>query len=155
MHERNSQPTPIAPDSVHLSAQAASTAHQSSVHCTAEGQSNGRKSHKLGSRLRDIILGGQDGLVNVLGIVLGATTAGADRRILIAVALAATFAELLSMGAVAYTSRLAERDHYLSELREIRDCPEAERAEVREIYRNKGFDGALLDAIVDRITSDK
>jgi len=82
----------------------------------------------VGSWLRDIILGGQDGLVNVLGIVLGATAAGADPRILVAAALAATFAESLSMGAVAYTSRLAERDHYLSELqrelREIRECPE-------------------------------
>jgi len=113
----------------------------------------------LGSWLRDIILGGQDGLVNVLGIVLGATAAAADTRILIATALAATFAESLSMGAVAYTSRLAERDHYLSELqrerREIRECPEEERQEVREIYRGKGFDGPLLDAVVDRITADE
>jgi hypothetical protein len=30
-------------------------------------------------------------------------------------ALAITFAESISMGAMAYTSRLAERDHYLSE----------------------------------------
>jgi VIT1/CCC1 family predicted Fe2+/Mn2+ transporter len=63
------------------------------------------------------------------------------------------------MGAVAYTSRLAERDHYVSELQrersEIRECPEEERQEVREIYRAKGFDGPLLDAIVDRITANE
>ena len=63
------------------------------------------------------------------------------------------------MGAVAYTSRLAERDHYLSELqrelREIHEVPDQEREEVREIYRAKGFDGALLDAIVARITADE
>ena len=117
------------------------------------------EAHKRGSWLRDIILGGQDGLVNVLGIVLGGTAAGADPRILMATALAATFAESISMGAVAYTSRLAERDHYLSErqreLNEIHHLPEEEREEVREIYRAKGFDGPLLDAIVDRITADE
>src|ERR1700730_4909527 len=105
--------------------------------------------HKRGSWLRDIILGGQDGLVNVLGIVLGGTAAGADPRIVMATALAATFAESISMGAVAYTSRLAERDYYLSErqreLDEIHHLPEEEREEVREIYCAKGFDGPLLD----------
>jgi vacuolar iron transporter family protein len=117
------------------------------------------EAHKRGSWLRDIILGGQDGLVNVLGIVLGGTAAGADPRIVMATALAATFAESISMGAVAYTSRLAERDHYLSErqreLDEIHHLPEEEREEVREIYRAKGFGGPLLDAIVDRITADE
>jgi len=138
-----------------LRSQAAPTA----VGCTPQGPSGSREPHRVGSWLRDIILGGQDGLVNVLGIVLGATAAGADPRILVAAALAATFAESLSMGAVAYTSRLAERDHYLSELqrelREIRECPEEERQEVRDIYRAKGFDGPLLEAIVDRMTADE
>jgi predicted membrane protein (TIGR00267 family) len=73
-------------------------------------------------------------LVNVLGVVLGGTAAGAGPRIVIATALAATFAESISMGAVAYTSRLAERDHYLSErqreLREIREVPDQERQDV-------------------------
>ncbi len=115
--------------------------------------------HAAGSFLRDVILGGQDGLVNVLGIVLGATAAGAQPRILVATALAATFAEAVSMGAVAYTSSLADRDHYLSErereTREIRELPDMERQEVRDIYRAKGFDGELLDQIVDRITSNE
>jgi VIT1/CCC1 family predicted Fe2+/Mn2+ transporter len=159
MHKRRSQPTPTDQDSVDVAARAASSAHSSSVRCTPEGPTSGLEPHRLGGWLRDIILGGQDGLVNVLGIVLGATAAGADTRILIAAALAATFAESLSMGAVAYTSRLAERDHYVSELQrersEIRECPEEERQEVREIYRGKGFDGPLLDAIVDRITANE
>jgi VIT1/CCC1 family predicted Fe2+/Mn2+ transporter len=115
--------------------------------------------HTAGSFLRDIILGGQDGLVNVLGIVLGGTAAGAQPRILVATALAATFAEAVSMGAVAYTSSLADRDHYLSErereTREIHELPDMERQEVRDIYRTKGFDGELLDQIVDRITSNE
>jgi VIT1/CCC1 family predicted Fe2+/Mn2+ transporter len=125
----------------------------------APGVEQAREHHAAGSFLRDIILGGQDGLVNVLGIVLGATAAGAQPRILVATALAATFAEAVSMGAVAYTSSLADRDHYLSErareTREIHELPDAERQEVRDIYRAKGFDGELLDQIVDRITSNE
>uniref|UniRef100_A0A831YPY4 VIT family protein n=1 Tax=candidate division WWE3 bacterium TaxID=2053526 RepID=A0A831YPY4_UNCKA len=54
--------------------------------------------------LRDIILGGQDGLVNVLGVTLGLAAAAADTSLIIAGGLAATFAESLSMAAVAYTS---------------------------------------------------
>lgn len=58
--------------------------------------------------LRDIILGGQDGLVNVLGIVLGVAAASRDERIIMAAGLAATFAESFSMAAVAYTSSVAK-----------------------------------------------
>lgn len=64
--------------------------------------------------LRDIILGGQDGLVNVLGIVLGVAAASGDSRIVLAAGMTATFAESFSMAAVAYTSSVA-RFHALSD----------------------------------------
>lgn len=67
-----------------------------------------------GRTLRDVILGGQDGLVNVLGIVLGVATAEAVTRTVLIAGLAATVAESLSMGAVAYTSGKAARDFYRS-----------------------------------------
>ena len=68
-----------------------------------------------GSRLRDIILGGQDGLVNVLGVILAVASATNDVKIVLIAGLAATFAESISMAAVAYTSSKAERDYYKSE----------------------------------------
>src|SRR5580700_9763596 len=89
------------------------------------------ESHKTGSNLRDMILGGQDGLVNVLGVVLGATAATTDTKVIISIGLAATFAESLAMGAVAYTSFMAEKEHYDSEVarekREMKEMPEAEK----------------------------
>lgn len=115
--------------------------------------------HKVSSNLRDIILGGQDGLVNVLGIILGVAVASQDLRIILAAGLAATFAESISMAAVAYTSTRAEQSYYQSELerekREIKEVPEIEKEEVREIYRKKGFSGKLLEDVVSKITSDE
>jgi VIT1/CCC1 family predicted Fe2+/Mn2+ transporter len=115
--------------------------------------------HRYTSWLADVILGGQDGLVNVLGIVLGVAAATQDVRIVTVAGLAATFAESVSMAAVAYTSSLAEAAHYESELereyRHIRMVPAVEKNEIREIYHQKGFDGELLDQIVEKITADE
>jgi vacuolar iron transporter family protein len=113
----------------------------------------------IGRSLRDIILGGQDGLVNVLGLVLGVAAATAQLRIILAAALAATFSESIAMGGVAYTSALADRDYYLAQLakeqREVEEVPDVEIEEVREIFRNKGIHGDLLERVVKDITSDK
>lgn len=114
--------------------------------------------HRHESRLADVILGGQDGLVNVLGVILGVAAATQDARIVIAAGLAATFAESISMGAVAYTSRLASDDLYLSErereYRHIHLAPDVEIEEIRDIYHKKGFEGEALDKIVEVITSN-
>jgi vacuolar iron transporter family protein len=114
--------------------------------------------HRHESRLADVILGGQDGLVNVLGVILGVAAATQDARIVIAAGLAATFAESISMGAVAYTSTLADDDLYLSErereYRHIHLAPEVEIEEIRDIYRRKGFEGETLEKIVEVITSN-
>lgn len=113
--------------------------------------------HRRASSLSDIILGGQDGLVNVLGVVLGVAAATSDPRIVMVAGLAATFAESVSMGAVAYTSTLADADFYESErareYRHIAQVPHVEREEIRRIYADKGFEGDLLERIVDTITA--
>lgn len=115
--------------------------------------------HRPASRLAEIILGGQDGLVNVLGVILGVAAATSDTRIVVAAGLAAAFAESVSMGAVAYTSTLAEADFYESErdreYRHIQRVPNLEKDEIRKIYREKGFEGDLLERIVATITANQ
>ncbi len=115
--------------------------------------------HRKRNQLSDIILGGQDGLVNVLGVILGVAAATTDTRIVLAAGFAATFAESVSMAAVAYTSKVAERDYYKSmvevEKREMKEMPESEVEEIRQIYIKKGFRGDLLERIVSVITSDE
>jgi predicted membrane protein (TIGR00267 family) len=113
----------------------------------------------LGSQLRDYILGAQDGLVNVLGLVLGVASATSNIKVVLIAGFAALFAESLSMAAVAYTSSKAARDYYYAQLekerREIETIPHEEKNEIREIYLRKGFRGTDLERIVERITSDK
>ncbi len=114
---------------------------------------------RLGPLIRQVILGGQDGLVNVLGLILGVAAATNDSRIVIIAGLAATIAESISMAAVAYTSSKAEKEYYQKELErekwEIKHIPEMEREEIKIIYYKKGFRGRQLEDIVKKITSDK
>lgn len=114
--------------------------------------------HRHGRSLSEIILGGQDGMVNVLGVLLGVGAASGSSRVVLAAGLAAALSESVSMAAVAYTSTLANSDMYRSErdreYRHVRKVPALERAELYEIYQRKGFHGDLLNRIVDTITQD-
>ncbi|MGZ3406652.1 MAG: VIT1/CCC1 transporter family protein [Polyangia bacterium] len=115
--------------------------------------------HRHRSELGDVILGGQDGLVNVLGVILGVAAATAEARIVLVAGIAAALAESVSMAAVAYTTRRADQALYESEAarerRHFERVPALETEEVRAMYRNKGFEGALLDQIVATITANK
>src|ERR1700744_6336781 len=91
--------------------------------------------HRRHSVLADVILGAQDGLVNVLGVVLGVAAATDSVRIVVVAGLAAALADSTSMAAVAYTSRLAAGSLYESEKarehRHVRTVPAIEREEIR------------------------
>lgn len=118
-----------------------------------------RDPHRRASGLADIILGGQDGLVNVLGVILGVAAATGDTRLVLTAGLAATMAESVSMGAVAFTSNVAESDFYESErareYRHIQQAPHLEQDEIRALYASKGFAGELLERVVETITANK
>jgi VIT1/CCC1 family predicted Fe2+/Mn2+ transporter len=118
-----------------------------------------RERHRQRNWLRDVILGGQDGLVNILGIILGIIAGGGSRTVLLAAGFAAAITESISMGAVGYTSAVSERDYYAAErareLAEIDTMPEAERQEIRDIYASRGFQGELLERVVQTITANR
>ena len=115
--------------------------------------------HRGTNWLRDVILGGQDGLVNILGIILGVIAGGGSTTVLLVTGIAAAITESISMGAVGYTSSVSQRDFYLAEQgrerEEIESEPEVERDEVREIYAAKGFSGELLDQVVETIVANR
>ena len=133
------------------------------VRATTEGATvttgGHREAHRQTNWLRDVILGGQDGLVNILGIILGVIAGGGSDVVLLAAGFAAAITESISMGAVGYTSSISERDYYQAErareATEIDKVPEAERLEIRDIYAAKGFTGTLLDGVVETITANR
>jgi hypothetical protein len=65
--------------------------------------------------LTDVVLGGQDGLVNLLGMVPGVAAATGSARVILVAGLAAGFSGSVSMAAVAYTSTRAAADLFRSE----------------------------------------
>ncbi|MBI3379506.1 VIT1/CCC1 transporter family protein [Candidatus Gottesmanbacteria bacterium] len=117
-----------------------------------------KEGHVTSFNLPEIILGGQDGLVNVLGVILGVAAATSDTRLVVIAGMAATFAESISMAAVAFTSKLAEADYYQSEYErekwEIEHVPAGEKEEIKALYKHYGFSGKILDDIVEKITSN-
>jgi len=132
------------------------------VRISVDGSKNTLPAHEqssTNSSLRDVILGGQDGLVNMLGIALGVVAAGGSSHVLVVTGIVAAITESISMGAVAYTSFGSDRDFYLAEKKreqsEVSSRPEEEREEIREIYAAKGFRGQLLDDVVSTITSNR
>src|SRR2546429_8724736 len=105
-----------------------------------------RASHPKPTVLSDFSLGSQDGIVNVLGIILGLSAATRDVRIILVATLAALGAESIAMGAVAYTSTRARRRLYLSQVvqerRGVGGVPPTGPGEGRQILARLGFKGA-------------
>jgi VIT1/CCC1 family predicted Fe2+/Mn2+ transporter len=114
---------------------------------------------KLQTYLREFVYGGIDGAVTTFAVVAGGYGANLDTGILIILGFANLLADGFSMSVGAYLSAKSERDtydkHEKIEYWEIEHLPEIERAEIEDIYRAKGFEGELLQQIVDHICSDK
>ena len=116
---------------------------------------DGLEPHPKAGVLSDFILGSQDGIVNVLGIILGLAAARVDTRIILVATLAALGAESIAMAAVAYSSTLSRRRLYLSEVlrerHEMQVVPEMERQEVRTVLAEWGYEGTDLEDLLERI----
>ncbi|HVN63581.1 MAG TPA: VIT1/CCC1 transporter family protein [Candidatus Binataceae bacterium] len=111
-----------------------------------------------GSWVRDLMLGLNDGLVASFAVTSGVAGAFASERIVVMAGLAEMLGGAVSMGLAAFISARSQIEFYESEAdrerEEITKWPERERDEITQIYRAKGFSGALLDQIVAHITSD-
>ncbi|MEO0624588.1 MAG: VIT1/CCC1 transporter family protein [Pseudomonadota bacterium] len=109
--------------------------------------------------LRDAVYGGIDGAVTTFAIVAGVAGAGLSPFVIIALGLANVLADGFSMAAANYSGTKADLDNIRRirkiEERHIRDFPEGEWLEVREILSRKGLKGRVLDQATDAITQDK
>ncbi len=113
---------------------------------------------KQNSYLGDTVLGAIDGCVTTFAVVAGTVGAGLPAEVAIILGLANLLADGFSMAASNY--QRAKSEHELLararsvEEMHVREVPEGEREEVRQIYIAKGFRGEVLEEIVKGITQD-
>jgi vacuolar iron transporter family protein len=110
-----------------------------------------------GDWLREIVFGLNDGLVTTLVFVMVVSNVASPHLVLIV--LSEVIAGGISMSLGGYLSAdtaINIRDYRIATERlEIQNEPDEERAELRDIYRRKGFRGGLLDRVVDHLTEDE
>ncbi len=123
--------------------------------------------HRSGNRLvkrfeeylGEFVYGGIDGCVTTFAVVAGAVGAGLDSAIIIILGFANLLADGFAMSVGSYLSAKSEKDNYHKhrqiEYWEVDNLPDKEREEIREIYQSKGFEGELLDQVVNKITENK
>ncbi len=112
------------------------------------------KSHRAGW-LRAAVLGANDGILSVAGLVVGVAAANASRAALVTAGLAGLVAGAMSMAVGEYISVSSQRDAEQADLRvEAEAIAENRRAELHElakIYEERGVEPGLARLVADQL----
>ncbi|WP_410576564.1 VIT family protein [Amycolatopsis sp. lyj-108] len=124
-----------------------STSHPHEPHADLGGKLNW---------LRAGVLGANDGIVSVAGIVVGVAGATTDSTVIATAGIAGLVAGALSMAGGEYVSVSTQRDTERAQLRlekrELKEMPEAEERELAEIYESKGLSPELAAEVARELT---
>ncbi len=106
--------------------------------------------------LRAAVLGANDGIVSVAGLMMAFAGATTDRQIIFVAGIAGLVSGALSMAAGEYVSVSAQRDTeralIAKERRELVEEPEEELAELADLYRRKGLSAGLAEKVAVELT---
>jgi VIT1/CCC1 family predicted Fe2+/Mn2+ transporter len=115
----------------------------------------------LGNRLnwlRAGVLGANDGIVSVAGLVMGVAGATDSRSAIVIAGVAALVAGALSMGAGEYVSVSTQRDAELAliqhERRDLEKMPEQELHHLASILEGKGIESELAVEVARQLSGD-
>jgi len=107
--------------------------------------------------LRAAVLGANDGIVSVAGVVVGVAATGASAGIVLATGVAALVAGAMSMAAGEYVSVQSQADTEAADLaverQELEAEPQHELAELAQIYIRRGLDPALAQQVAEQLTA--
>ena len=115
--------------------------------------------HPGQSYLRDFVYGAIDGTVTTFAVVAGVVGADLSASVIIVLGAANLVADGFSMAVSNYLGTKSQQEE-LHRVRRIEEhhidvIPDGEADEIREIFRQKGFNGELLERIVEVVTSNR
>ena len=126
------------------------------------GSVHGEEPHQAGTaarlnRIRAGVLGANDGIVSVAGVVVGVAGATSDRPAIAIAGAAALAAGALSMAVGEYVSVSSQRDSERAllelERRELAEAPEEELEELISLHRATGLSDGLARAVAHEQTA--
>ncbi|WP_292989638.1 VIT family protein [Mycobacterium sp.] len=107
--------------------------------------------------LRAAVLGANDGIVSVAGVVVGVAGASTLRGPIFTAGLAALVAGAVSMALGEFVSVSSQRDSETAQLtteqRELRQMPDAELAELTAIYQRRGLSRTTAAQVARELTA--
>lgn len=107
--------------------------------------------------LRAAVLGANDGMVSIAGLVVGVAASGAGAAAILTSGIAGTVAGAMSMAAGEYVSVRSqadtERADIAVEARELAEDPDSELAELTHIYIQRGLSHALAHEVARQLTA--
>lgn len=114
--------------------------------------------HRSGSTgwLRAAVLGANDGIVSIAGLVVGVAAAGASPSIILTTGAAGVVAGAMSMAAGEYVSVQSQADTEKADIAleqaELADNPEHELTELTHIHIRRGLTPELARAVAEQLT---
>jgi VIT1/CCC1 family predicted Fe2+/Mn2+ transporter len=122
-----------------------------------EPKSHTNKTSAKLNTLRAAVLGANDGIVSVAGIVVGVAGATSSKSTIFTAGLAGLAAGALSMAAGEYVSVSSQRDTERAILHkekiELRDYPKEELQELQEIYEARGLTRKTAKTVAKELTA--
>ena len=110
------------------------------------------------SRIREFVLGTQDGLLVPLGVVTGMAAAHPARSLIVVAGLAEAVAGAISMGGGSFLASQAEEQLYRSEIaaegREIEEFPERETAELAVVLEREGLSREQAESVAHGLATN-